>query len=239
MSSVNELLKHASVSHTVDLTMYSQNVVNRVLKMLNKADGELFAELIQKLETMSISEFQVQRLDGLLQSIRQMNANVYQQIGRELTAAMRAVAGYESGYQLALFTKLIPAPISKQVRIASVGQDQVYAAAMSRPFQGRLLSEWAQGIGDDRMTRIRDQIRMGYISNETVDQIVRRIRGTRAKGYSDGAIEIDRRNAQTVVRTAVSHTAATARDPNSDEYAVMREIEAAFDCDDFRDEWKA
>lgn len=33
--------------------------------------------------------------------------------------------------------------------------------------------------------------------------------------------------------------AAQARDPGSDEYAVMREIEAALDRDDFAGEWKA
>ena len=33
--------------------------------------------------------------------------------------------------------------------------------------------------------------------------------------------------------------AQRARDPNSDDYAVMREIEAEFERDDFADEWKA
>jgi hypothetical protein len=33
--------------------------------------------------------------------------------------------------------------------------------------------------------------------------------------------------------------AERAADPSSDEYAVMREIGAELDCDDFADEWKA
>ena len=33
--------------------------------------------------------------------------------------------------------------------------------------------------------------------------------------------------------------AERAKDPNSDEYAVMREIEADLDRDDFAGEWKA
>jgi hypothetical protein len=32
----------------------------------------------------------------------------------------------------------------------------------------------------DRMARIRDAVRMGYVENLTIDEIVRRIRGTRA-----------------------------------------------------------
>jgi len=40
---------------------------------------------------------------------------------------------------------------------------------------------------------------------------VSEIRGTRAKGYSDGIIEISRRDAQAVVRTAIAHTSAFAQ----------------------------
>ena len=39
--------------------------------------------------------------------------------------------------------------------------------------------------------------------------------------------------------TRNSAIAERAKDPNSDEYAVMREIEADLDRDDFADEWKA
>lgn len=38
----------------------------------------------------------------------------------------------------------------------------VYAATMSQPFQGRLLSEWAEGLETDRMTRIVNAVRHGY-----------------------------------------------------------------------------
>ncbi|MGT2493119.1 hypothetical protein ACU4GD_28060 [Cupriavidus basilensis] len=56
------------------------------------------------------------------------------------------------------------------------------AAALSRPFQGRLLKEWASNIEADRMVRIRDAIRIGFVEGQTTDQIIRRVRGTRAKG---------------------------------------------------------
>lgn len=38
------------------------------------------------------------------------------------------------------------------------------------------------------------------------------MRGTRAKGYADGLLDIDRRSAEAVVRIAISHTAEFARD---------------------------
>jgi SPP1 gp7 family putative phage head morphogenesis protein len=54
-------------------------------------------------------------------------------------------------------------------------------------------------------------VRIGYVENQSVSRIVQRIRGTRAKGYEDGIIEIDRRHAEAVARTAISHTAAFTR----------------------------
>jgi hypothetical protein len=59
--------------------------------------------------------------------------------------------------------------------------------------------------------RICDASHIGYIENRTVSQIVQRARGTRARGYRDGLIEIDRRHAEAFVWTAISHTAAFTR----------------------------
>jgi len=59
--------------------------------------------------------------------------------------------------------------------------------------------------------RVRDAIRQGFVEGQTTDQIVRRIRGTRANQYRDGILEISRRSAESVVRTAINHTANVAR----------------------------
>jgi hypothetical protein len=49
----------------------------------------------------------------------------------------------------------------------------------------------------------------------------------------------ERRAFEAEARRQSLEAAERARDPNSDEHAVMREIEAEFDRDDFADEWKA
>jgi len=117
---------------------------------------------------------------------------------------------YEAGFQAQLFESTIPPQV--RFTFTRVAVDQVYGAAMARPFQGRLLKEWSQSIEADRMAKIRDAVRIGIVEGQTTQQIVQRVRGTRAKGYSDGIIEISRRNAEAVVRTAVSHVAGVTRD---------------------------
>lgn len=217
MASVNELLRDAAISHAVDLAHYSNGVVRRIIGLLNRADADLFAQLTEALDRLPAESFTVDRLERLLKSVRELNAEAYRQVERELTKELRDFAAYEAGYQLKLFEATIPAQVQVAVGVATVNPTQIYSAALSRPFQGRLLREWASSIEAGRMTRIRDAIRMGYVEGQTADQIIRRLRGTRAKGYADGIIEIDRRHAAAVVQTALGHMANFARERVYDE----------------------
>src|SRR5690606_6345294 len=81
-----------------------------------------------------------------------------------------------------------------------------------RPFQGRILREWAASIEAGRMVRIRDAVRIGYVEGQAADQIIRRLRGTKAKGYADGIIEIDRRHAAAVAQSGLSHMGDATRE---------------------------
>jgi hypothetical protein len=208
---VNSRLLDETVSHAVDLQQYSNGVVRRVIALLNRVDADIAARLSDALEGVSTAAT-VDRLDALLASVRALNAQAYAAIRQELEQELRELAAYEAGYQRQLFESVIPPQVAASVGVAAVQAEQVYAAALSRPFQGRLLREWGRDIEADRMRRIRDAVRMGFVEQETIPQIVRRVRGTKAKGYADGIIEIDRRAAEAVVRTAVSHTAGVARD---------------------------
>ena len=212
MASANEELQSAAVSHAVDLQHYGNGVVARIIATLNRTDSDISARLTAALEGQTAATASVERLETLLASVRTLNLQAYQTLERELTAELRSLAEYEAQHQAQVFEAVLPAQVVSTVGIAAVQVDQVFAAAMARPFQGRLLREWARDIGEARMVRIRDAVRMGFVQQESVGQIVQRIRGTRARAYRDGLLEIDRRGAEAMVRTAISHTAGYVRD---------------------------
>ena len=212
MASVNERLLDAEIGHQVDLQRYANGVVRRLIGVLNKADYDLSQQLQAALDRLPPEAFTVDRLEHLLLSVRQVNLTAYQQVERELTAELRALAEYEAGFQQSLFESVIPPQVQAKVAIVPVSVEQVYSAAYAQPFRGKLLREWASKIEADRMLRIRDAVRMSYVQGEPVQGLVKRIRGTKAKGYSDGIIEIDRRAADSVARTAISHVAAVTRE---------------------------
>ena len=212
MPSVNEELADAATSHAVDLQHYSNGIVYRILSLLNRVDSDLFAQLTNALGNTDASTFTVDRIESLLISVRQLNARVYEQVTNELTTEMRQLVGYEAGYQQQLFETTIPPQVVTSVGVGVVNIEQTYAAAMARPFQGVLLREALTSLGDARAKVIRDQIRIGFVEQQTTQQIVQRLRGTKARGYADGFMEAPRRNVEAIVRTAISHTAGFTRD---------------------------
>lgn len=211
MATANERLADLAIAHAIDLTRYSNGVVRRMIGLLNRVDDDLFAQLLVALESMTPESFTVQRLDSLLSNVQRLNAQAYRQIGFELDEELLQLAGYEASYQHRALQSVLPAQLAEQLALNAISANQVYAAAMARPFQGKLLSEALTGIEAARAARIRDAIRMGFVEGETISQMVRRLRGTRTNGYADGLLEIDRRGAEALVRTAVNHTANYAR----------------------------
>jgi len=211
MATANERLADLAIAHAIDLTRYSNGVVRRMIGLLNRVDEDLFAQLLVALESMTPESFTVQRLDSLLSNVQRLNAQAYRQIGVELDEELLQLAGYEASYQHRALQSVLPAQVAEQLALNTISANQVYAAAMARPFQGKLLSEALTGIEAARAARIRDAIRMGFVEGETISQMVRRLRGTRTNKYADGLLEIDRRGAEALVRTAVNHTANFAR----------------------------
>ncbi len=209
---VNETLLDAETNHQVNLQQYSTGVVRRIIAILNRADAALAAALTQALDGLDPASFTVERLEVLLGAVRLLNKEAYDAIGRALPAEMAALAAYEAGYQLGLFKDTIPPGVQRVIAVRAVSAEQAYAAAMARPFQGRLLQGWAAAVEPTRMQAIRNKIRDGVLQGKTNDQIVRDIRGTRAKGYEDGILARGRVEVEAVVRTAVAHTAAMARE---------------------------
>lgn len=192
-----------TVLHSVNLTLWGSGVLRRIMSQLNNADTALFDRLsIAALNNPESGA--VAHLDAMLTSVQGLNASAYMQASAMTSKELLALASVEAGWQQAAYA-------APGAPLAGVTGEQAYAAAMARPMQGVLLKEVLPELAGQRMKRLRDAVRTGYLTGQTTADIVRGLRGTKAKSYRDGVIEIDRARLETVVRTAISHTAATAR----------------------------
>jgi hypothetical protein len=141
--------------------------------------------------------------------VRDLNQQAYEPVNAALARELTRYVEYEAGYQLDLFSSVIPQQILKHVPLQSIAPEQVYAGAVAQPFQGRLLKEWGKKLESDRLDKITNAVRSGFLQ-ETVEQIVKRVAGTPQRNREDGVINTAVVT-WLVTRTAVNHMAATAR----------------------------
>jgi hypothetical protein len=204
----NETIADEALSHAVDLQRYSNAAVRKIISRLNETDKRLVAALNEALERLSPESFTVERLESLLFSVRTINREAFELIGRELTEELRSFTEYEAAYQRQALVSALPV----QVSVASISPEIVYAAAIAKPFQGVFLKGVLKDIEEARAKKIRQAIAQGYTEGRTTNDIIREIRGTRAAGYSDGLMEVSRRDADAIVRTAIGHMARFTQD---------------------------
>jgi len=182
-----------------------------MVNVLNSSDAALTAQLRVALQKLSPESFTVNRLESLLASVRDINRMAVQTSFQSLADELLDFGRDESGYHYDLFTQLLPEAVLRHYPLISLSSDMVYATAMAQPFQGRLLKEWASNLEADRLKRVVNTVRSGYLAGDTTDQIARKVRGTANRHRQDGALQMSRANAMSIAKTAVSHIAAVAR----------------------------
>lgn len=212
MATVNERLRDAAISHQVDLAHYSNGEVRRILAILLRAEADLTVALSEAVDRLGGESLTARNVEARLSSVRELLARAYGEATETLQANLADFSQHELDYQAALFTATLPDAVLREISLAKVTAAQAREAAFRRPFQGRLLSEWMASLQADAAAKVRDTVRMGIVEGQTTAEIVRRIRGTRAEGFKDGVLEITRRNAEAVVRTAISHVSGAMRD---------------------------
>jgi Phage Mu protein F like protein. len=220
VSTANAALQSWSIDHEHDVLRFSVGVVQRMIAVLNRTDASLSAQLAEALMQMDRASFTVERMESLLISVRQLNTQAYAAVMSALEPELRGFARVEVAAQLSGYMAAVPAEVQIHFPVAGVSFDQVYAAALSRPFQGRLLRDWGKNLEESRMSLIRSTVRAGFVEGRTTPEIIKQLRGTREARYADGLLARPRRELATVVQTALSHTAQTARqsmmDANAD-----------------------
>lgn len=185
-----------------------------MLGLLNRSDADIVRQINELDPNAVATRFRRRRLDRLLADIRRQQIQVREALGKELTEELRAVAENERLFQ----RKLLLLAAGRRVvnRFDFVTAARVKAAATSRPFQSLHLRWATTGEHVDELFRrriklVQDQIRIGIVEAQSTPQIVRSIRGTATLGFQDGILEVSRRAANTMTRTAVNHVANASR----------------------------
>ncbi len=209
MATANEELLDATLRHQIGVRRFSSGLTKRVALLLERADRDLALKLRERLQGFAGKpvDFTSQRWKAMLKDIRLARHVAIQEYKTLVRSELGSLGKLEGAVEEDILTSAIPIEVS----FATVAADQLRAIATSQPFQGRFLREWFNRLERNDQQRIQQALQLGMVEGEPIENIVRRIVGTRAKGFADGILAINRRDAQAVVRTAVNHVSNRAR----------------------------
>jgi len=208
---VNDTLLDRSILHSVRIQHVSNGTAKRVRDLLWEAHNDVLDQLHGRLAraarigfdtgpetTKRLQELQkayVRMTEGLMPQTRRMIATDSMDIGEDSWLWEKSTL--EDTLPIK-YEALLPSP------------DLLRTAALRTPFGGKVLSRWTQDLGTATLKRFNQQVRIGLVNGETVEQIGRRLRGTRVNGFRDGALGWQRYEAQTLARTAIQHAQGEA-----------------------------
>lgn len=222
MPSANESLFDAANRHQIFLIRYGGGLANKIIALLNRTDADLVQQIAARLATIDQRGYDLgpattARLQKLLDEIRIQNRDLYVAVEKTLRDDLRDLSVFEAD----LAARRLNEAIGIDLGMLRPSPEVLRAAVTSNPFRGKVLKDWVKDMEVGKIRRLNEAIQIGMVEGETIDQIVRRIRGSRANAFRDGILEIGRRDADLLARTATNFVANRARDLT---YAENRDV---------------
>lgn len=209
MTTANEKLFDAALRHQVALRRYTAAELREFDALLEQSDADLVRLLRDRLAQIVGAETRrTQRLRELIRDVREMRRSIQKRLRGEVTEDLELLAVREAAWEANIIQQSVPVTLA----LTEVSPERLASVVRSKPLQGRLLEKWFSKLAVDDQSRLEQALRLGVANGEGVDDIVRRVVGTRARRYADGILSVNRRDARAVVRTAINHTANAARE---------------------------
>jgi hypothetical protein len=220
LPSISDLFADRFVGLGADLLRTGEGEVARVRGLLRLLERDL-AKQLTRLDVGGLvrEEARQRRIRKLLATIQKTIRDSYRDIGTTFLNAL---------LQIAETSNLASAAISDQIfgfKVFSnlVTKAETRAFARSQLIQGGLLKEWWKSHSDNTIRRVTNQIRLGYNTGQTNDEIIQTLRGkatgrnikvTTAAGrqvvikqYDGGVLNTSYRETSAIVRTSVMEIA--------------------------------
>lgn len=206
----NERILDLFTRNAIDLRRVERSQQSVILALLTELEGDLVAQLAKVDPTGATRPSARQsRLERLLEQVRDTIRAAYRGINTALRGELRELADIEAQFA----ARAINQGVGFALATVELTRQQVSALVEGVLVQGSPVSEWWSRQAGDTLERFTDAMRLGIAEGETNAQLIRRIRGGTQNGEPvTGFMEISRRNAESLVRSATQAVAATAKD---------------------------
>lgn len=205
-----EELEDALVRHQINLLAYSNRVKNQINALLEGTEELLAGKIAAKLDGMSglNSPADWGKMSAVVEALEVIRGKAWDEATEYLIDEMNGLVTHEPVFMQSTITGVLPV-----VMVTALPDTKMLKSIVTtRPFEGRLLKEWAEDLKADDLRRIKGAVQTGMAAGEPTPAIVRRILGTNSLQNKDGTKVITERQVTAIVRTAVQHVANSARE---------------------------
>lgn len=200
------LLTEFNSRHQVMLERNKSHEVKAFEKYLVK----IAKEVRGKLEGEDLTEFSRTRLEKLITEIEKSLNTIYSDYKVEWRGQVVDLAKYESEFEIKSLKQVVDYDFA--VPSASQLDQAVFGNPLSaKGYEGYLLEPFFDDMTKTNINRISGTIRAGQFQGLTTPQIISNLIGTKKANYTDGVVGLSYRDAATITRTALQHSAMQAR----------------------------
>jgi len=210
-----------------------QRVGNTLTKQARDELRALFDDIVAEIArydptAVGADRWRRARTQKLLDAVRLRNSEAFGALHKSLRGSLGEAGAAQAAW--ASHTLLATIGVAgNEIRVSLDGLTPAYFRKIldTDPFQGETLREWLGGLERATTRRVRQQVQIGMVNNESIDDIVRRVRG-RSVGrgvYAGGVWDTTTRDAETVVRTAVNEISNRA---HMDVYQQNKDITTGY-----------
>lgn len=203
---MSDTLFHVEASHSIYVNRLASKEVNQLNEFWLK-----YLRMMQNALQDYDPSIAKRELNALISQINEIITFNMADISEQLFLDLDEFAEYETQFQV----KAIAAATGQSLALPAT--EQVIAAAIASPIDmGKAgavnLKPWINSITEKQKQYIEGEIKLGYANGVTTSQIITDIVGSKSQSYSNGALELSRKDTASLARTAINHYATTARD---------------------------
>lgn len=205
-----EQLKTIATRNQVYLERYKAGELTKFEQFLVTMANDVNAILARD----DITDFTRSRMETLISQVGVMMGRSFDEYHTVWKNSIDELSMYQAGFEARALESVVDGVV-----FAIPSDSQIMAAIYATPIGvikgasgGSLLEPFFAGMTQSEIDRVQGAIRLGYAEGQTTAQIMQRVKGTKAAGYTDGIWNETKRNVAAVVRTSLQHAASYARD---------------------------
>lgn len=204
--SANEIIEDKIVTHGVNILRVEESQRRDVLAALTELEGELVGKVAAN-TAGGVGGLNAARLNVLLRQTQKTIKSTYDLIAANQGKSLAEIAELSADKT----NRIVSDTINAAIKTVGLSTEQAEAIAGKALIEGRYPAEYWADHSAQLQAKFAAQMRNGMFQGEGFDDLARRVRGTRAKAYTDGIMQLTKSQAQALVRTSVQTVANDAR----------------------------